>query len=286
MTPLTWRTYRDQKQAPVPVAGAGPVRYRLERMAGFPDRDLEVGSFDGGVVLQAERQLEGGSELSASLLRDHTALIRPNVDLDLSYVIARPTRRPSRPSVYRLPKLVAPGVALTPLDARPGDKNLHVLSCEPLGRGAFKVEPGHVGPAAFRIRGADASFLIDYDPVQGVVYAEQGGDPVSADAPAELLVRQERTLRLELEGASHPILDQSGRVMAVAQRRPIQVTDERRLPAYGDDTKWHAVGQAHYDASPIPEGHKWIIDTDADPEDVRDAVRRTLPAGSIWRLKS
>jgi hypothetical protein len=45
------------------------------------------------------------------------------------------------------------------------------------------------------------------------------------------------------------------------------------------------VGQAHYDASPIPEGHKWIIDTDADPEAVRDAARRTLPAGSIWRLK-
>jgi hypothetical protein len=237
------------------------------------------------VVVGTGEQIQPGSELPARLLRENVVLIRPEQSLDLQYLIARPDARPSRPSVYRLPKLVGPGTALTPIDARPGDGELRILEASPIGRGVFNVEPGHVGKAAFRVKGSDGNFLIDYDPAAGAVYAEQNGEPVRPDAPAVVLVRQEKTLRLQLSGESQPILDRSGRLLAIAKRRAVQVSDERHLPDFDDDTKWHAVGQAHYDASPIPEGHKWIIDTDADPEAVRDAARRTLPAGSIWRLK-
>jgi hypothetical protein len=169
------------------------------------------------------------------------------------------------------------------LDARPGDKELKILEAEPLGRGAFSVEPGHVGQAALRIQGQDGSLLIDYDPAGGVVYAEQDGTPVPADAPAELVVRQQKTLRKELEGKAVPITDRDGTVLAVARRRPSRIEDQRRLPEFDDLTKWHATGQAHYDASPVPDGHIWTIRTDASPQDLKEAARRTLPAGTIYR---
>jgi hypothetical protein len=138
------------------------------------------------------------------------------------------------------------------------------------------------------VAGSTNAGRYDYDPRHGALYMEtEAGEPLTG-APVELFVSERETHRIDLDAlpaGRHPITDPRSRQLLgiLTKRDERTVRDIRRLPAPEPEEKWHAVDQATYDGSPLPVGSLWVIATDAPPDAIEDAVRQTMPAGTIWR---
>jgi len=284
---LTWRTYRDAGSAPVPVVESYPALYKLSVVAAFSDRALDVPEHQGAVGARSGRQEGSGQHVDASWLADEPVILRmPDGDRRL----AKPQKR--RPvSVLDRPRKVGPRKVFSAGRTWAGDGQWHDLQATPLSRpGAFRVEPGHRGQAYTRVRGRDESLTFDYDPVTGgLLVWDEDGAPIPDTAAVTLHVREEKTHRREMSGIEDAVLNPlGGTVWARAERLPQRVEDVRTLPDFDPVAKWDALDQAHYDGRPIPyEGNLWKIQAgeDTDRQRVADAVRRTLPSGSIYRVQ-
>lgn len=294
MKPLTWRTYRKLEKAPVPVVQVLPPSYRLTWTQDLPNRDVFVGSYKAGRALRSGDVFEAGNHLPADVLREDVVLLELEGDVGLSRVIARPQRvQPLLSKIHR-PKILGPQTAMVIGEPRPAERRWETVEPEPVGEGLFSVPAGLIGPCTLTIDGVQAGLVFDYDPYGGMLYVESQdepgspaeGTPLPADSALEFTIRVEQTCRRSLTGQETTITsDRTGEILAVAKRQPEELIDIRRLPEFDPATKWHAVGQAHYDAGPVPGDMYFIIRTDASDERVQRAVDRSLPAGAVYRIE-
>jgi hypothetical protein len=182
-----------------------------------------------------------------------------------------------------------------------------VLQADGVGPGVFQIPAGFPGPPA-AVRFKNDTFgkngeVIDYDPYHGTVYLEYpSGDPVDAAARVEVQIDTSRSMALplgDLDAGTYPIVQTPSKeiklgnyagptIATLVVDHPPDYYDTRRLaPAHDSDSpaavNRHRVGQAHYDAGPVSSRHCWIVETDAPPERVREAVNRSMPAGTLYR---
>lgn len=287
MKPITWRTYRNKDAAPVPVVAALPASYKTTWTRDLPDRAIDVGSYQAAKAIRSGEVFDAGHTLPASVLREDVVLLELEGDVGLSRVVARPQRVQPVLSMLHKPKLLGPQTALVIGEPRPTERRWEVFDPEPIGEGLFSVPAGLIGPSTLAIDGEQAGLVFDYDPYGGVLYVESDeGKPIPSDSALTFTIRAEQTCRRTLTGQETVVTsDRTGEVLAVMKRQPEEIIDIRRLPTFDPEKKWHAVGQAHYDAGPIPQDLYFIIRTDATDERVQQAVRRTLPAGAIYRIE-
>jgi hypothetical protein len=183
-----------------------------------------------------------------------------------------------------------------------------VLAATGIGDGVFQIPAGYPsGPTQVvvggEVFGDDPDETVDYDAYHGTIYLEYAsGDPVSVEAVVDVTIDTSRSMAFSLadfDVGTYPIVrTPAGNLrighhhgptvaMLVVDRPPVY-NDARRLAPMRDENgsaavERHRVGQAHYDASPVSSRHCWVIETDAPPERLREAVQRSMPAGTLYR---
>ena len=59
--------------------------------------------------------------------------------------------------------------------------------------------------------------------------------------------------------------------------------DARQLPDVRDGLQYHRVGTGYLDGAPIATGALWIVETNADDAILLNAIRKTMPGGTLFR---
>lgn len=297
--PLTWRTYRDRSQAPVPVLQAKVVHnYRLRQRMQPEDEKLKVEPFEEAYGAFSDEEWTGQDWLPAKALGSEPVRIRPseNENLTTQWRLAEPEfERPDLYTHYDVPKLLPSeeAILVSEYRHRASEKKPTYRRAKSWGQGLFQISPGFRELQGVLVNGDPHAFSgYDYDPRHGMIYMEESwGNPMPADVNVEVFVDRSESMRMGLEHTDpgeipvtvgHP----KETVATLEHRRVRKMKDVRRLPSPNESDRWHAVDWAHYDGRPIPEGMMWIIHTDAPKSEVEEATDRVMPAGTLYRVKA
>lgn len=279
---LVWRTYRDPDHAPVPLVRAR-VQVNYEYV---PKQDYSVTREPSRPIVRAVSLVDGTetdtpTRLPAALVeydgespmgttRDVVGTVEPSLVFDRD-----------RASLL-IPHMQAPG---DPVSRR--------VRAYPLYDGVFQVPQGYPKLGRVHVDGAAYEGVIIYESNSGILVLEDGGVPVHQLASVEVSLAEDITDRADLEDLPdglHPVTREGVRaggelIGHLRKKTSISYTDVRKLPEPERGTQHHAVDHGYYDGSPISTRHLWIIRTDAPTDRVEAACRRTLPAGSMWRVE-
>jgi len=298
-TPLTWRTYRDRSQAPVPVLEANVAHsYRLERRIEPEDEKLKVDPFEEAIGAYSGEQWPAQDWLPSKVLAEEPVRIRPekNENLTTQWRWAEPVfDRPDLFTHYDVPAML-PGeeaVLVPEMSRRASDQKPTYRRARRRGSGVFEISPGFRKLKGVLVNGDPHAFSgYDYDPRHGALYIEESwGSPMPSGVNVEVFVDRQHSMRVGLETTGPGELPiavgtPAETVAILHHHRTRKMADVRRLPGPDESKRWHAVDRAHYDGRPIPEGMMWVIQTDASDDEIEDATDRVMPAGTLYRVEN
>ncbi|RME29020.1 MAG: hypothetical protein D6800_03135 [Candidatus Zixiibacteriota bacterium] len=285
---LIWRKIRDPERGGASVVGVRSFRRAqlslnpeiVKDEIIVPEHTQALGVFSGRTSGASDR-------LEAEWMREEPILLTLPEDAETRHVLARPVGEVSPRSIYRQPVLLSDSEYMVPGVIFPDGRGFRVFPASSIGHGCYICPRGapwlqgvYVGPSAYH-------GYVDYDPYHGIIYLEgEDGSPLIGSDGVEIVVSLERSW-------IHPTPEHGGVYMVGVS--PYQATlridtfteytDERRMPEPLPEDREHAVDWGQYDAGPVATEHLWIIQTDADPVEVEKAVRRVLPAGTIYRVE-
>lgn len=155
--PLTWRTYRREKKAPVPVlAVRRERRYEYEERYEPPAARREVRPFEEAVGLRSGRRWTGGETLPAGALAREPILLTPKEPRALRRELARPLVESQQVvSAYEMPELLPGQHALHQPGARqPGPALTEYWRARRLGQSVYQIGPGFRKITGIRVAGS------------------------------------------------------------------------------------------------------------------------------------
>lgn len=318
-TRLTWRVYRDRTQAPVPLikSSTPSTDYSYVPNSFFKGDIATVETYLSAYGLLSGSVYQKNNQLPTSVLADEPILIKREYDPSnppsdgLLNVMAVPLGfSGTGDNVYYNPTVRTvngQSVLFVPTDSIPGTNTTLTFTASNLGRGVFRIPSGFPLVTEIKVSGQTYSGLSHYDAYHGSLYLQliaNEPDVVSSNAVVEITVDTSACYNrplLSLPIGSVPVYeDPSGNVSLgteftaegdiigfVNKSRRIGYVDTRkRAPVLKDALRYHRIGHAYFDASPISTSHLMIIQTDAPPSRLESAVRSTLPGGTIYRQVS
>lgn len=288
MSRLVWRTYRDPGVGAVPLLRADvstTVTYIPSPKT--PTLEIEFPRHLSAIGLVTRAVLQPG-ELNTERIAQEPYL------LVLQTPVNGQRRQLTRPSGI-IQYDHSEQALIVPHASYRGDDSYLSVKGVGLGNGCFKVPRGYPTLRSITVAGGDFTGHVDYDPYHGVVYLESdsGAFPPSNSDVVVGLIR-DVTWRIEVKGTEPGrytvrqggIHSEAGAVLGMLDiTRKTTWSDARRLPVADSDVAAHTVDSAHYDGGPIATGAMWVITTDADPERVEEAVRNTMPLGTLYRIE-
>lgn len=313
---INWRIYRDRAAAPVPVLRrrADHTVYRFIPVTVFTGDTVVVEPYITATGLYSGRVWENGSALPSEVMRDEPVILDlvtpyggrttklavavrfegagPNrymeariVDIDeVAHVLIPPHPSETLEGLQGTDSVAHPIFRATPLGGQVFDAGIDVTDTRTfvarwLGRKAYQIPAGFPDLHYVTVAGAHHTIGIDYDPYHGVVVLDNAREGQQVLVTVKLRYRMTRPIEVAANSI-RPVYVRDSLYGYVTRTSQGEWEDARRMPT---PTGGSRVGSMYFDGEPISTGHLWILDTDGDLQRVRNAVRRAMPAGTVYR---
>lgn len=286
---LHWKTYKSVGPGAVPVAEIqANRRYSFELAGQGEDHPVSVPAYERAWMPEAGRELGAGDSVSASALADGPVLIYPTETPNRPELLKLSRQKPRTSSAYWRPEFLEGDEDVLSPEYRKSRSGVLYAEASALGRGVYELPPGYRQIVGIKVQEDLPLGRTSYAPRHGALYLEgEDGAPVRG-ARVEVFLGRGSVMRRDvsrLPAGRHPIAPGEPVRGFLEIETGRALSDARRLPAPEAKDKWHALDYGQTDGSPIAPASMWVIKTDADAGDVQEAVRRTLPAGSIYRIE-
>jgi len=286
---LRWNTYKTVGDGIAPVARIeSERRYSFDLSGGFVGRPVSVKPFGRAWDFLGGEMIGAGNEIAASRIARGPVLLYPTETPDQPELLSLSRRRPKPDSLYWKPELLAGDEDLLSPEYDRARTGVLYAEGTPLGRGVYEVPPGYRQVVGIKVDQDRPLGRTSYDPRHGALYLEtEDGVPIRS-ARVEVFLGRQSVMRRDLSSipaGKYPIAPNETVRGVLEVETGRHVADARRLPKPEAGERWHAIDYGQTDGSPIAPASMWVIETEAGAAEVQEAVRRTLPAGSIYRIQ-